>query len=63
MTSLDLGDFIDRYRRALDAFFRGDPEPAKQLYSHRGDASLGNPFRSTARTAAIAMPTRCVQHR
>ena len=44
MTGLDLGDFIDSYHRALDAFFRGDPEPAKQLYSHRGDASLGNPF-------------------
>jgi ketosteroid isomerase-like protein len=25
-------------------FFRGDPEPTKTLYSHRGDASLANPF-------------------
>jgi ketosteroid isomerase-like protein len=40
----DLNHFVDRYHRALDEFFRGDPEPAKLLYSHREDASLANPF-------------------
>jgi ketosteroid isomerase-like protein len=40
----DLEDFIHEYHRALDAFFRGDPEPAKKLYSHADDASLANPF-------------------
>src|SRR5215471_801889 len=44
MTGPDLTSFIDEYHRALDAFFRGDPEPAKGLYSHREDASLANPF-------------------
>jgi ketosteroid isomerase-like protein len=44
MANPRLGDFIDSYHRALDEFFRGNPEPAKELYSHRGDASLGNPF-------------------
>ena len=44
MTATDLESFIDEYHRALDAFFRGDPEPAKRLYSHGDDASLGNPF-------------------
>ena len=39
-----LDDFVDQYHRALDEFFRGDPEPAKKLYSHREDASLANPF-------------------
>ncbi len=39
-----LDDFVDQYHRALDEFFRGDPEPAKRLYSHREDASLANPF-------------------
>jgi ketosteroid isomerase-like protein len=39
-----LDHFVDEYHRALDEFFRGDPEPAKRLYSHRGDASLANPF-------------------
>jgi ketosteroid isomerase-like protein len=28
----------------LDEFFRGNPNPAKVLYSHQADASLGNPF-------------------
>ena len=44
MERLELDDFVDEYHRALDEFFRGDPEPAKGLYSHREDASLANPF-------------------
>lgn len=44
MSNPDLGEFISRYHAALDEFFRGNPKPAKALYSHRGDASLGNPF-------------------
>jgi ketosteroid isomerase-like protein len=44
MERSDLDDFVDEYHRALDEFFRGDPEPAKRLYSHREDASLANPF-------------------
>lgn len=39
-----MADFIDEYHQALDEFFRGDPEPAKGLYSHRDDVSLANPF-------------------
>ena len=44
MERSELDDFVDEYHRALDEFFRGDPEPAKGLYSHREDASLANPF-------------------
>jgi ketosteroid isomerase-like protein len=44
MERSELDDFIDQYHRALHEFFRGDPEPAKRLYSHREDASLANPF-------------------
>jgi ketosteroid isomerase-like protein len=44
MAELDLDSFVDEYHRALDAFFRGDAEPAKRLYSHGDDASLANPF-------------------
>ena len=40
----DLDQFVDRYHSALDEFFRGNPDPAKRLYSHREDASLANPF-------------------
>jgi ketosteroid isomerase-like protein len=41
--------FVDDYRLALDAFFRGDPEPAERLYSHRDDVCLNNPFGPPAR--------------
>ena len=44
MERSDLDDFVDQYHQALDLFFRGHPEPAKRLYSHREDASLANPF-------------------
>lgn len=44
MVAPDLGGFVEQYHQALDAFFRGDPEPAKKLYSHQEDASLANPF-------------------
>jgi ketosteroid isomerase-like protein len=40
----DLEDFIRECHQALDAFFRGDPEPAKRLYSQAEDATLANPF-------------------
>jgi ketosteroid isomerase-like protein len=44
MVDQNLADFVDRYHAALDAFFGGNPEPAKRLYSHTQDVSLGNPF-------------------
>jgi ketosteroid isomerase-like protein len=44
MAASALDRFIERYHRALDEFFRGNPEPAKQLYSHQDDATLANPF-------------------
>lgn len=40
----DLDKVTDRYHVALDAFFRGDPEPTKAAYSHQDDVSLANPF-------------------
>ena len=36
---------IERYHGALREFcLNGNPEPAQEMYSHRDDASLGNPF-------------------
>ena len=40
----DLDQIVERIHAALDAFFRGDPEPAKAAYSHSDDVSLANPF-------------------
>lgn len=40
----ELGAAVDRIHMALDAFFKGDAEPAKAAYSHSDDVSLANPF-------------------
>jgi ketosteroid isomerase-like protein len=40
----DLRAAIEAYHLALAAFVRGDPEPMHELYSHRDDVSLANPF-------------------
>ena len=53
----DLGDFVEQYHQALDAFFGGDSAPAKQLYSHREDATLANPFGPVASGWAEVEPT------
>lgn len=45
----DLDRTVTDYHLALDAFFKGDPEPCKRLYSHRDDVSLANPFGPPAR--------------
>jgi hypothetical protein len=44
MVAPTVDGFVRDYHEALDQFFRGDPEPAKALYSHRKDATLANPF-------------------
>jgi ketosteroid isomerase-like protein len=40
----DLAEVIDRSHQALDAFMKGDPAPALQLFSQRDDVTLANPF-------------------
>jgi ketosteroid isomerase-like protein len=44
MVASDFEQFVERYHKALDEFFRGNSEPAKMLYSHLDDATLANPF-------------------
>jgi ketosteroid isomerase-like protein len=44
MADPDVGLFVRDYHDALNEFFRGDPEAAKALFSHREDVSLANPF-------------------
>ena len=48
-TAPDFDRVVERFQQALDEFFRGNPEPAKLLMSHRDDVTLGNPFGPTAR--------------
>lgn len=49
MSEIDLDQVVEQFQRALDAFFRGDPEPAKTLMSRREDVTLANPFAPIAR--------------
>jgi ketosteroid isomerase-like protein len=42
--SQDLDQVIERSHVALGEFVKGDPEPLKNLYSHRDDVSLANPL-------------------
>ena len=42
----DLDRVIEQYQRALNEFLKGNPEPHKTMFSHRGDATLLNPFGS-----------------
>jgi len=49
MSASELEDVIDRSHEALDAFQKGDPAPALQLFSQRDDVTLANPFGPPAR--------------
>ena len=45
--SLDVIDFdhaVEKYHLALNEFAKGNPAPAKNLFSQRNDATLGNPL-------------------
>lgn len=44
MVASEFDQFVEQYHQALGECFRGNPEPAKRLYSHREDAGLANPF-------------------
>jgi ketosteroid isomerase-like protein len=40
----DVDELIERYHQALGQLVNGNPEPLKEIYSHRDDISLANPF-------------------
>src|SRR5829696_6986934 len=40
----DLDEVIEQFQLALNEFLKGNPEPAKKLWSHRDDVSLANPL-------------------
>ena len=45
----EVGELIERYHQALGEFMKGNPDPAKRLWSRREDASLTNPQGSVSR--------------
>jgi ketosteroid isomerase-like protein len=40
----DLDQVIELCQKALDEFVKGNPKPMQQMFSHREDVSLANPF-------------------
>ena len=40
----DVDELIERYHLALRELVNGNPEPLKEIFSHRDDVSLANPF-------------------
>jgi ketosteroid isomerase-like protein len=45
----DVDELIEQYNLALGEFVKGNPEPVKNLYSHRDDVTLANPLGPPAR--------------
>jgi ketosteroid isomerase-like protein len=41
---VELDAVVEESHRALDAFFKGDTDPVKLLFSRRDDVTLANPF-------------------
>ena len=37
-------EVVEQYHLSLDEFFKGNPEPLKEYFSHRDDVTLANPF-------------------
>ena len=40
----NVDELIERYYRAQGEFLRGNPEPVKDLFSHKEDVTLANPY-------------------
>ena len=40
----DVDELIEQYHLAQGEFLKGNPEPVQNLFSHRGDATLANPY-------------------
>jgi ketosteroid isomerase-like protein len=45
----DVDQLIEHYDLAVDAFLKGNPEPALELWSRRDDVTLSNPYGGVAR--------------
>ena len=45
----DVDKLIEHYQLASAEFVKGNPEPYKELFSHREDVTLANPFFPTVR--------------
>jgi ketosteroid isomerase-like protein len=56
----DVDRLIEHYQLAFHEFVKGNPEPAKQLFSHREDVTLANPLGPPAR--GWEQVTKTIEH-
>lgn len=42
--TMQLDEVVGRFHQTMNNFAKGDPEPAKAIFSHGEDASLANPW-------------------
>jgi ketosteroid isomerase-like protein len=56
----DVDQLIEQYQLALDEFVKGNPQPAKQLWSRRDDVTLANPLGAPAR--GWEQVTKTIEH-
>ena len=40
----DIEETVERYHQAMGQLVNGNPEPLKEVFSHRDDVSFANPF-------------------
>jgi ketosteroid isomerase-like protein len=62
----DLDQVIEQYQLAVGEVLKGNPEPAKKLWSHQEDVTLANPFGPPVRgweQAAARMERAASQYR
>jgi ketosteroid isomerase-like protein len=56
----DVDELIEQYFRAQGEFLRGNPEPVKDLFSHREDVTLANPYGPPVR--GWDEVAKCIEH-
>jgi hypothetical protein len=45
----DLDGVLKQFKRAGNEFVKGNPKPVQEIFSHRDDVTLANPFAPPAR--------------
>jgi ketosteroid isomerase-like protein len=56
----DVDQLIEQYQQGLDEFVKGNPQPAKQLWSRRDDVTVANPLGPPAR--GWEQVTKTIEH-
>jgi hypothetical protein len=56
----DVDQLMGQYQLALGEFVKGNPDPVKELYSHRDDVTLANPLGPPAR--GWEQVTKTIEH-